>query len=90
MPSWCVDRELHVIGFLRNSLLHIRDSSVDIATCYGLYGPWIKSRWGARIYATIQTGPGVHTASYTIGTRTFPGGKWPGVELNTHPLLAPR
>ena len=23
-----------------------RDSSVDIATCYGLYGPGIESRWG--------------------------------------------
>ena len=23
-----------------------RDSSVDIATCYGLKGPGIESRWG--------------------------------------------
>ena len=33
------------------------DSSVGIATCYGLDGPGIESRWGARFSAPVQTGP---------------------------------
>jgi len=52
-----------------------RESSVGIATCYRLDGPMIDSRWGARFSAPIQTGPGTHPASYTIGTGCFPGGK---------------
>jgi hypothetical protein len=50
-----------------------RDSSVGIATRYGLDGPGIESRWGARFSAPVQTGPGAHPASYTIGTKSFPG-----------------
>jgi hypothetical protein len=46
----------------------VRDSSVDIATRYGLDGPGIESRWGARFSATFQTGPGAHPAPYTMGT----------------------
>jgi hypothetical protein len=50
-----------------------RDSVVGIATCYGLEGPGIESRWGARFSAPIQTG--------------FPGGKdGLGVTLTTQPL----
>jgi len=30
---------------------------------------------GVRFFAPIQTGPGSHTASYTIGTGSFPRGK---------------
>jgi hypothetical protein len=55
-----------------------RDSSVDIATGYGLDGPGIESRWGARFFAHVQTGPGAHPASYTMGTGSFPGVKQPG------------
>jgi hypothetical protein len=51
-----------------------RDSSVSIATGYGLDSPGIKSRVGARISAPVQTGPGDHTASCT-STGSFPGGK---------------
>ena len=40
-----------------------RDSSVDIATDYGLDGPGIESRWGARFSAPVQTGPGTYPAS---------------------------
>jgi hypothetical protein len=43
-----------------------RDSSVGIATRYGLEGPGIESRWGARFSAPVQN-PGVHPASYTMG-----------------------
>ena len=56
-----------------------RGSSVSIATRYGLDGPGIESRWvGARFSAPVQTGPGAHPASYTVGTGAFPGVKWPG------------
>jgi hypothetical protein len=33
-------------------------SSVGIATGYGLDDPGIESRWGARLFAYVQTGPG--------------------------------
>ena len=55
-----------------------RDSSVGIATRYGLDGPGIESRWEARFSAPIQTGPGVQPASCTMGTGSFPGVKRPG------------
>ena len=55
-----------------------RDSSVGIATRYGLDGPGIESRWGPRFSAPGQTGPGAHPASYIMGTGSFPGVKRPG------------
>ena len=54
-----------------------RDSSVGIATRYRLDGPGIQSRWGARFSAPVQTGPGAHPASCTMGTGSFPGVKSP-------------
>jgi len=51
------------------------DSSVSIATGYGLDGPGIESRWGARFSAPVQTSPGAHPASCTMCTASFPGGK---------------
>ena len=50
-----------------------RDCSFGIATRYGLDGPGIESRWGAKFFALVQTGPGAHPASYTMGTGSFPG-----------------
>ena len=46
------------------------DSAVGIATCFGLDGQGFETRgWrGARLSAPVQTGPGAHTASYTVGT----------------------
>jgi len=38
-------------------------SVVGIATGYGLDGPGIEFRWGARFSAPVQTGPGAHPAS---------------------------
>ena len=63
-------------------------SSVGIATDYGMDGPWIESRWGARFSAPVHTGPGAHPASCTMGTGSLSGvncGR--GVLLTTHPLL---
>jgi hypothetical protein len=69
---------------------------------YGLNGPGIESRWGARFSALVQTGPGAHPASYVMGTGSFPGGKaagawrWPSsakvkerVELYLHSPSGP-
>jgi len=65
-------------------------SSVSIATGYGLDGPVIESRWGARFSAPVQTGPGTHPAPCTRGTRSFPGVKsGRGMMLTPHPLLVP-
>ena len=55
-----------------------RDSSVGIATRYGLDGPGIEFRREARFSAPVQTGPRAHPASYTTGTGSFSGVKWPG------------
>jgi hypothetical protein len=65
------------------------DSSVDIATSYGLDGPVIESRWGARFFAHVQTGPGAHPASCSMGTRSL-GQIGRGVVLTTYTLLAPK
>ena len=43
-----------------------RDTSVGIATGYGLDGPGIESRWEAKFSAPIYTG--ANTASCTKGT----------------------
>jgi hypothetical protein len=51
-----------------------RDSSVGIATGYGLDGPGIESRF----FANVQTGPEAHPASCTMGIGSFPGLKRPG------------
>ena len=61
-----------------------RDSSVGIATRYGLDDAGIESRWEARLSATVQTGPGAHPASYTMGTGSFPGVKRPRRDVD-HP-----
>ena len=66
-----------------------RDSSVGIATRYGLDGPGIESRWGARLSAPVQTGPGPHPASYIMSTGFYLGVKRPerGVD-HPHPSSA--
>jgi hypothetical protein len=63
-----------------------RNSSVGKATCYGLDGPGIESRWGekTKFSAPVQTGPGALPAFYTIGTGTFPRVKRPGL-VGDHP-----
>jgi len=63
-------------------------SVVGIATGYGLDGPGIESRWGARFSAPVQTGPGTHPSSFTMGTVSFPGVKsGRGVTLTPHLVL---
>ena len=62
-----------------------RDSSVGIATRYGLDGLGIESQWGSRFFPPVNTGPGGHPASYTTGTGSFPGVKRPGHGVNHLP-----
>ena len=65
-------------------------SVVGIATGYGLDGPGIESQWGVRFSAPVQTGPGAHPASCTMGTGSFPGVKsGRGMTLAPQPLLVP-
>ena len=45
---------------------------------------------GAIFSAPVQTGPGAHPASYTMGTGSLPGVKWPGCGVDHQPHLAPR
>jgi hypothetical protein len=67
-----------------------RVSSVGIATYCGLDVSGIESRWGARFYAPVQTGPGAHPASYTMGNESFPMVNWPGHGIDHRFHLAPR
>ena len=67
-----------------------RDSVVGIATRYGLDGPGIESRWGARFSATVQTGPEAHPASYTMGTGSFLGVELPGRGVDHPPEVKER
>ena len=49
---------------------------------YGLDGPVTEPRWGARISAPVQTGPGSHPASCTVGTGSFQWVKRPGRDVD--------
>jgi hypothetical protein len=66
------------------------ESSVGIATGYWLDGPGIEFRWGARLSAPVQVGPGAHPASCTVGTGSLPGvNSGRGVTLTPHHFLVP-
>jgi hypothetical protein len=77
----------------KNSWLHIqwsRDSSVGIATRYGLEGPGIESRWG-EIFRTCPDRLRSPPSLLYNGYRGFPGGESGRVVmLTTHSLLVPR
>jgi hypothetical protein len=49
------------------------DSSVCIATRYGLDGQGIEFRCWARFSAPVQTGPGAHLSSCAMGTGSLSG-----------------
>ena len=59
-----------------------RDSSVGIATRYGLDGPWIESRWGR--YFPYPSRPAIGP-TYTTGTGSVLGVKRPRRDVD-HPL----
>ena len=92
--DWLVHRSTNTITSIfvsrlnRLTPINIRcgpGSSVGIATGYGMDGPGIESRWGARFSAPVQTGPGAHPASCTMGTGSLPGVKsGRGMTLTSH------
>jgi len=49
-----------------------------------------RIRAGARFSAPVQTGCGSHPTSYTMGTGSFPGVKWPGRGVDHPPHLVVR
>ena len=55
-----------------------RDSSVGMANRYGLDGPHIESRWGARYSTPIQTSPAADPVSCAMVTWSFPEEKRKG------------
>jgi len=66
-----------------------RDSAVGITTGYGADGPGIESRWGTRLSAPVQPGPGAHPVYYTMDIVVFPGIMRPGRGVDNPPHLAP-
>ena len=67
-----------------------RDISVGIAT--ELRPGWSGDRIpvGVTFSVPMQTGPGAHPASYTMGTVSLLGVKRPKRDVDTHLFLAPR
>jgi len=65
--------------------VHISELTATFASyIISRYSDWlragrsgIESRWG-RDFLPVQTGPGAHPASCTMGTGSFPGVKRPG------------
>ena len=54
---------------------------------YYYYGYWDRIPVGARFSTPVQTGPGAHPASYTVGTGSlFQGQSGRCVTLTTHHL----
>ena len=97
LVSVCTDRlqnyvRFHSFGSLWKASYKLcwPGSSVGIATGYGLHGPGIESRWGARFSVPVETCPGAHPASCTMGTGSYLGVKSDrDVTLTPHPLLVP-
>jgi hypothetical protein len=68
---------VQVISYCSDPVLMDRDSSVSIATRYGLEGPGIESRREARFSAPVQASRGAHPAISTVRTESLPGVKRP-------------
>jgi hypothetical protein len=54
------------------------ENLVGMATRYGMDGPGIESRWGARFYAPIQTDSGGLPSLVYSWYWVFPGGQEAG------------
>jgi len=55
-----------------------QDSSGGIVTCYTLDSLGLNPGVGVRFSAPVQTSSEAHPASYTMGTGSLLGVKWPG------------
>jgi len=69
-------------------IIIIMDNLLLIATRYGLDGPGIEFRWGARFFAPVRTDRAAHPASYAKVTGSFPGVKRPERDVDHTPHLA--
>jgi hypothetical protein len=65
----------------------IHQSVERLATVWKVWG---SNPGGGEFSLTVQTGPGAHPASYTMGTGSFPGVKRPGRGVDHPPHIAPR
>ena len=69
--------------------MHKSSSLVGVATRYGL--AVLRSNPGGVVFsAPVQTDPGTHPDSYTMGTGSFPVAKRPGRGVDQPPLMVPR
>jgi len=66
-----------------------RESLVCVTTGYGLDGPWIESRWGARFFTPVQTYPGATQLPVKWVRGVFPVSK-ASVASITRPHLVPK
>ena len=66
--------EGHILNLFQNVMFRLR------STRYGMDGPEIESWWGARFSAPVQTDPGAHSATSTMGTGSSRGGMGGGGE----------
>jgi hypothetical protein len=76
-------RPQHIVGY--STVIRGRDSSVGIATRYGLDCPGIETRWGLDFPHPSKTGRGVHPAYYTMYTGSFPGVERSGRDIDLPP-----
>jgi hypothetical protein len=86
----CISVQLIFIWNIIRCRPQTYSATAGTAIRYRLYGLGIEFRWGMKLSAPVQIGPGAHPASCTTGTRSFPGVKRRGVALTAHPHLAPR
>ena len=86
--SWHAEGQLYVYHiYFRIGLARFKGARIS-QWVYGLVTGWtVRDRIPAeaRFSAQVQTGPGAHTASYTIGTGSIPGQSGRDVTLTTHP-----
>ena len=78
---------MYLCTYVYYYIIHLvfgRDSSVRIATRYGMDGPRIESRWGRRFPHPSRPVLMAHPASYTVGTGSLLRVKRPG--RDTDPL----
>ena len=66
------------ISSCSRSLAGARHSAVGTATRYGFDGQGSNPVGGARFFAPVQTGPGAHPASYTMG-KAAGAWRWPPI-----------
>ena len=95
--NWCnKNLNIHVKFMGSQSTLNLMCTTCNLWARYFIrYSDWLRAgrsgdriSVGMRYSAPVQTGPGAHPASCTMGSGSFPGVKsGQGVTLTPHPLL---